>query len=213
MKEVPINLEEIIKAIDQQRKIKGFLSVEDLLDLTKNNNIVLDPFSTLINSEANIGEGNTFYPSVTIEINNNGKITIGNNNIFHPQTFLLASKGEIVIGNNNQLGDGGVSIKANQDNAKVTVEDNCRLLNQIQVLGITTLGTGCQVIGGPITVQDCFLNGGNSYDEADPDLRAGVLKGFGLARNIRVMRGEVINGEGMFNQSSAQRQSDFHPKK
>src|SRR5258708_36406326 len=102
----------LIDKINQNRKSRGFLGIDDLFDFCGNTNLILDPFSILISPEVQIGIGNVLYPNVIIEVQNNGRISVGNNNIFHPATLLLANQGIISMGNNNELGDGGLRIKA-----------------------------------------------------------------------------------------------------
>lgn len=210
---VEINLQEIIKSIDSQRKARGLLTIEEVLGLRKKDNIILDPFSVLISKETKIGSKNIFYPSVIIEIINNGKISIGDGNTFFPQTNLFAGPGEIIIGDNNQFGDGGVSIKANQPGAKVTVGNEGRYINGVQIIGNSSLGSGSQIIGGLVTVQDCFIGNGFPYTYPEPEGRGGVIKGFGIARNLSIRQGEVINGAGAFLQEDIKKQSFYHPKK
>lgn len=202
---------EKLSAIDLQRKNNGFLSVEELLDLQNSGNTILDYFSTLISSSVKIGQNNKFYPGVIIESNKDGEITIGNSNVFYPSSLLFTEQGFIQISNNNQFGDGGVSIKANTKTSKIIIGDYGRYINGVQILGNSYLGAGSQVIGN-ITVQDSHLEEGESFMHPDPNARGGVLKGHGLARNIRVNTGMVINGQGTFKQEEMKFQSFYHPK-
>ncbi|MFA9376282.1 MAG: hypothetical protein ACERKZ_05950 [Lachnotalea sp.] len=64
-------------------------------------------------------------------------------------------------------------------------------------MGSTYLGSGAQILGN-ITVQDCHLEGGVSFEEKPVNARGSVLKGFGIARKISLKKGEVINGNGIF---------------
>ncbi|MDD2225065.1 MAG: hypothetical protein PHP97_02800 [Candidatus Shapirobacteria bacterium] len=203
----------IFEKLDNQRKELGFFTIGELLELSDRKNIILDPMSTLISKDANIGSENIFYPNTIIEKQGGGTIEIGSKNIFYPQTFIVASLGKIKIGNGNQFGDGGLSIKANYPNTDISIGNNCRLLNGVQILGITHLGSGSQIIGGQLTVQDCFLEDGKDFTFPDTDERGGVIKGFGLIRNIKIEKGKVINGQGSFDQSMVQDQSFYHPKK
>jgi len=201
----------LIKLIDNQRKSKGFYSTSELFKLCERRNIILDPFSTLISESVDVGICNIFYPCTTLEVRNGGLISIGNYNIFYSQSFLIAERGKITIGSNNQFGDGGFSIKANLDNSEIIIGDNGRYINGVQLLGQTNLGSGSQIIGN-ITAQDCNLCSGESFVYPDFNLRGGVLKGFGLARNITVNQGMVLNGEGIFNQSDIKDQSFYHKR-
>lgn len=200
-----------LSSIDGHRKKNGFLSVLEILELQANGNIILDPFSILISSSAKIGQNNKFYSGVVLEINNGGNITIGDSNVFYPNSLFLAEQAVIKIGNDNQFGDGGVSVKANNQNSKIIIGDHGRYINGVQIVGNSYLGSGSQVIGN-ITVQDCYLEGGASFVCPDTNLRGAVLKGYGLARNVRVKTGMVINGQGTFMQDKMQFQSFYHPK-
>jgi len=182
----------VIDRIDRIRRDLGFLTISELLDLSKNKNVILDPFSTLISKDVVIGSGNVFYPNVLIETGHGGTI---------------------IIGDNNQFGDGGVSVKANYPDTKIIINNDCRLLNGVQVLGNTNLGSGCQVIGGQLTVLNCTLEAGGDYKSADPDERAGVIKGYGRVVDLVIDRGKVANVEGKFDQSMIQNQSEYHKTK
>lgn len=205
------NVVNLIKIMNEQRDLCGFLSIEKTALLCKQENIVLDLFSVLISKTVEIGSGNIFYPNVIIETKKAGQIIIGENNVFHSNTFLLAEQGSISIGNNNQFGDGGLSVKANMPDSKITIESNGRYLNGAQLLGHSFLGSGSQVIGH-ITVQNCRLESGKSYLHDNPNERAGLLKGFGLAKNLIVASGKVIDGAGVFNQKQIKSQSFYHAK-
>lgn len=195
---------------DAQRQRMGLMTLREIETLIEQGNSIFDPFSTLISCTAKVGTGNIFYPSVIIQARDEGSISIGSQNIFYPNTFLLAESGMIVVGSGNQFGDGGVSLKA--QGSSITVQDRGRYMNSPQILGETFLGTGSQVLGR-INVQNCRLEAGEDYTHPDPDLRAGVLKGSGVARQLLVKAGEVINGNGVFEQANIERQTFYHPKK
>lgn len=195
---------------DAQRQRMGLMTLREIETLIEQGNSIFDPFSTLISCTAKVGTGNIFYPSVIIQARDEGSISIGSQNIFYPNTFLLAESGMIVVGSGNQFGDGGVSLKA--QGSSITVQDRGRYMNSPQILGETFLGTGSQVLGR-INVQHCRLESGEDYTHPDPDLRAGVLKGSGVARQLLVKAGEVINGNGVFEQANIERQTFYHPKK
>ena len=73
-------------------------------------------------------------------------------------------------------------------------------------------GTSLAMTTGAITVQDCSLEEGGNYKEPDPDLRGAVLKGSGIARDIQLPKGHVINAYGTFQNASLESQSHYHPK-
>ncbi len=197
-------------AISERRSEKGFLTDAELAESLAKNNTILDD-SILISKVAVIGVNNTFYPGVVIEQQGDGKITIGDGNVFYPGTYVLSTAGEITIGNHNEFGPAGVMIKANMPDALITIAGNGRYCDNVSVMGKTMLGTGSQILGN-ITVQNCTLAGGGNFQDPDPDKRAAVLKGFGLARNITLKIGQVINGVGNFADSPVEQQSTYHPK-
>ncbi len=203
---------DVLSKIDQQRAAQGFRGVSDLLNLVDQGNTILDPFSVLISISVILGENNLFFPNVIVQAKDGGELSVGDGNVFYPNTLILAEKGKVSIGNENQFGDGGCSIKANMPDAEIHIGDHGRYINGAQIIGKTTLGSGSQVIG-PVTVQNCTLEEGGDYRSSDADLRAGLLKGSGLARGITVPQGKVLNGSGTFKQEDMEDQSKYHPKK
>jgi hypothetical protein len=109
------------------------------------------------------------------------------------------------------LGEGGVSLVTNSPEAVLLIGDAGRYCHGAQISGSNRLSHGAQVLGA-ILVQGCELGDGTSYSHPDPDQRGGVLKGAGLARNLRVGQGEVINGRLTLTQTMVERQSVYHPK-
>ncbi len=198
------------KRLDAAREHKGFLSIDATMELGTNNTI-LDPFSVLISSNVTVGDGNVFYPGVTVNSAADAQIDIGNGNEFHSGTLLIATHGGISIGSHNQFGDGGFTAKSNRPGAFVVIGDRGRYANNPSVFGETRLEDGSQILGN-IVVDSCILESGASFEEIEPDKRGAVLKGWGVARMIRVARGHVINGEGNFDEEFTLPQSHFHPK-
>lgn len=194
----------------QARQSKGFLPTDDLATTLGQHNTILDS-SVLISKNAVIGNSNTFYPNVVIECQGEGQITIGDNNTFYPGTYILSSAGAVKIGSNNEFGPAGLTIKANMADALIAVGDNGRYCDGASIMGKTNLGSGSQVLGN-ITVQGCMLAAGGTHQEPDPDKRAAVLKGFGLARGITLEAGQVVNGSGKFADASVEWQHAYHPK-
>jgi hypothetical protein len=78
----------LIDILNQQRINRGFYSLAELLELHSRTNVIFDPFSTLISRSLALGSGNIFYPNVVIETEADGRMTIGNHNIFlqHPDS-------------------------------------------------------------------------------------------------------------------------------
>ncbi|MDB5181394.1 MAG: hypothetical protein JWP13_157 [Candidatus Saccharibacteria bacterium] len=198
-------------ADNDARNQKEFLDTATLEASIGVNNSVLDAHSVLISKRVVIGKGNVFYPNVVIECIGEGSLDIGDGNTFYPGTFILCSNGTITIGNDNEFGTGGCTIKANMDAAEIHIGSGGRYSDGVSVMGKTLLDNGSQVLGA-ITVQSCSLEGGGNYTEPDPDKRAAVLKGSGLARGITLQQGQVINHIGNFSHASVEWQRAYHPK-
>lgn len=196
--------------IDNIRKQQRFLSVSDLLAAHGETNSILDA-SVLISEGVDIGNDNVFYPNVVIERQGEGKVSLGSNNTFYPGTYIISSAGSVTIGDNNEFGTSGCTIKANMPDATIVIGDGGRYCDGANIMGKTSLGSGSQVLGN-ITVQGCTLAGGGTFQTPDPDERAAVLKGFGLARGIALEKGQVVNGSGNFAERPVEWQRDYHPK-
>ncbi|MBR0836817.1 hypothetical protein JQ612_26800 [Bradyrhizobium manausense] len=197
--------------IDEVRRQKGLLTPAELIDLSGRGNLFYDPYSVLISARAVIGRDNVFFPGVYLFCTDGGALEVQNGNTFHANTLIEASNGRIRIGSHNQFGEGGFTAKANRPGASISIGDEGRYLNGASVFGETDLGSGSQLLG-QITVDTCTLSAGGSFREADPDRRAGLLKGTGVARNLTVPVGQVAVGAGSFSASDLQPQSNFHPK-
>jgi hypothetical protein len=202
----------IIARIDESRRALGFLEIEAVLALAERGNVILDPLSTLIAKSARIGAGNVFYPGVTIRCSASGELTIGDGNTLYSGTWLAADVGTLTIGNSNLFGEsGGFTVKADRAGARIVIGDHGRYQGGASVFGETTLGSGSQLLG-MITVDSCYLAAGGSFRDPDPDTRAALLKGQGIARNLRLDVGQVISTRDEFTMDDVKPQSFFHPK-
>jgi len=197
--------------IQNVRGAYGFLSPEELIETIGAHNDILDPYSVLISANVALGTGNTFYPNVVIRADNDVEVAIGNDNVFYPSTFIYGSVGKIIIGSENEIGLGSCTVRANMPDSAVTIGDGGRYSGGADIMGLTSLGSGSQVLGA-ITLQSCDLARGGTFREPDPDERAAVLKGMGLARGITLQKGQVINGLGDFTDREIEWQRDYHPK-
>lgn len=164
----------------------------------------------LVSKNVTLGSQNVFYPNVVIESDSDSMVTIGANNIFYPGTFIQAKNGKITIYDNNIFGPGNLTVLT--QNSELSIGSDGRYANNAQIMGNTNLGDGSQVLG-PITVQSCKLEGGMGYQHTIPDERGAVLKGFGLARDINLTKGHVMNGSGNFREAPIEQQSVYHPRK
>ncbi|MFF9011056.1 hypothetical protein ACF087_35435 [Streptomyces goshikiensis] len=199
------------EAIDEIRLRHGFMLVGELLELSRTGNSVFDPYSTLIAQGVEIGRDNAIYPGVTILRDSTSSCTLGSGNTLWPSTLIISvDGGSVEIGDGNSIGPGGTQIKANRPGAHIAIGSRTRLLNGPEILGGTTVSDGCQVLGA-IVVQSTRLDGGADHSAPDPDWRGAVLKGFGIARGLRLGRGDVLNGSGQFHQAAVERQRAYHP--
>lgn len=192
------------------REENGFLSLDEIIELIAVNNIVYDCFSLLISKNAKIGKKNIFYPNIIISCDNESDLTIGDSNYFLSSTHFVAENGgKISIGNSNEFSDGGVCIKANMSESSIVFGNKGRYDGRVNIFGTCTFGTGSQIIGN-INVYNCCLKEGEDYTEKDPNLRAGLLKGFGTVKGVIVDKGMVINGAGDFSKFSVEPQTNYH---
>lgn len=189
-----------------------FLAPDELVKTIGHDNTILDAHSVLISKKAVVGKDNVFYPNVVIECEEQDALIIGNGNTFYPGVYIISSIGMVRIGDTNEFGPAGVTIKANSQRAMISIGNGGRYCDGASIIGQTNLGDGSQILGN-ITVQSCSLESGGTNQEPDPDKRAGVLKGFGLARNLSLNIGQVINGAGNFENAPVEWQRSYHPKK
>jgi hypothetical protein len=177
-----------VAQLDRIRAGRGFLSIAETLALADSGNVVLDPFSLLVSRGVRIGSDNVFYPGVTL---------------------ICETGGTIVIGSHNQFGEGGFTARA-EGGASIGIGDGGRYMLGASVTGPAQLGSGSQILGA-IAVQDCVLGAGGTFRDPDPDARGAVLKGVGRARGLRLARGQVIQGDGVFDIANLKPQSSYHP--
>lgn len=201
--------EAILHQIDEVRRKRGLLTIEEVLALAAHGNVVFDPFSTLIARSVQIGRDNILYPDV--QLLGLAPLLIGDGNTLHTGTRIEAVTGPIHIGHRNEIGDGGFSARALADGARITIGDEGRYTLNCAVTGVCDLGSGSQILG-PITVDNCRLGAGGSHREPDADLRGAVLKGTGRARKLTLARGQAIQGFGVFDMRDVKMQSLYHPQ-
>ncbi len=173
--------------------------------------VVLVPGSVLVGRSVELGDGVVLYPGAVLQTDAASSIRVGAGTVVYPGAFVSATRGgRVTIGAGVELGPGGVQVTADGPTAHVDVGDRARLMNGPELVGASVVGAGAQIIG-PIRAQSVRLGAGGDHREPDPDLRGGVLKGVGLARGIRVGRGEVVNGLGSFADAPVERQRAYHP--
>lgn len=177
-----------VAQLDRIRAGRGFLSIAETLALADSGNVVLDPFSLLVSRGVRIGSRNVFYPGVTL---------------------ICEAGGTILIGSHNQFGEGGFTARA-EGGAAIEIGDGGRYMLGASVTAPAQLGSGSQVLGA-IAVQDCVLGAGGTFRDTDPDSRGAVLKGVGRARGLTLARGQVVQGNGVFDAADIKPQSLYHP--
>ena len=189
----------------------GFLTLEETLALASRTVRIPDPGSVLVSPGVDLGEGAVLWPNTILQVSAGGSIVIGTGTILFPGTRAVATGGRITVGTQAELGEeGGFTIKADSG-AAVAIGDGARLLGGGSLTGSNRIASGAQILG-PIRCQNCTLGDGGTYRHPDPDKRGGVLKGSGVARNVEVPRGSVIQAFGLFAEGVLRRQSYFHPK-
>lgn len=139
-------------------------------------------------------------------------VTIAQGTILWPGTVLLADEtSPLSIGEQAEIGfEGGFTIDARRSGG-INIGNRVRLLGGGSLSGTNKIGDGAQILGA-IRCQSCNLGAGGSHLEEDPDQRGAVLKGCGVARNITIEIGEVVQAFGLFADAAVRRQAEFHPK-
>jgi hypothetical protein len=151
------------------------------------------------------------WPNVILQTTTDGRIAVAQGTNLFPGTRIVASGGTVTVGAEAEIGEeGGFTIKASAGDI-IGIGDGARLLGGGSLTLSNRIGRGAQILG-PIRCQNCTLGDGGSYRDPDPDMRGGVLKGSGVARNVEVPQGHVIQAFGLFAEAVLRRQSYFHPK-
>jgi hypothetical protein len=201
----------LIQTLDAQRRAQGLLTVQEVLALAERNT-VLDPFSLIVGQGVDIGEGNVFFPQTVFMRGPAGRMHLGDGNHFLPGFLAWAQEGSITVGHRNRFGEGPVSLRTHSAQDCIAIGDEGRYMQGVSVSGRCQLGSGSQLLGGPLTLQDCTLAAGGSHLEPDPDARGAVIKGQGIARQLTLARGEVLNGRVLLDTTPIERQSAYHPR-
>ena len=202
---------ELLGRADHARAQLGLMTIAEILELTRSGNIILDPWSLLVARGVTIGSENVLGPAISLLCGHDARLVIGDRNELAAGTVIDATSGDITIGNSNQFGPGGCTVRTIRPGERIAIGDDGRYRHGCQIFGRSLLGSGSQVTG-PIVAESCTLGSGGSFAEPDPDLRGAVLKGGGIARDIVLERGRVIQGCGPFRPEDVKPQSFFHPK-
>ena len=196
---------------DIARRRLGFLSLAETTALAHRGVLMPEPTTVLVSADVQLNDGVVLWPNVILQISDGGRIVVGNGANLFPGTRIVASGGTVTIGADTEVGEeGGFTIKAGSGEI-IEIGDGARLLGGGSLSHSNRIGRGAQILG-PIRCQNCILGGGGTYRDSEPDERGGVLKGSGVARNIDVPQGDVIQAFGLFAEAVVRRQSYFHPK-
>ncbi|MCB8820620.1 hypothetical protein [Microvirga rosea] len=202
---------DVIAALDSSRRSMGFLTLSEMLAQFGEDVRMPDPASVLVSPGTILESGVVLWPGTILQAVGRATIEIGAGTILFPGTRVVAVDGRIAIGAQAEIGEeGGFTLKA-EAGSLITVGDGARLLGGGSLSGGNDIGRGGQILG-PIRCQNCRLGAGATYRDPDPDERGGVLKGSGVARNVDVPQGSVIQAFGLFSEGTLRRQSYFHPK-
>jgi len=203
---------DLTTGLNALRRERGFLTIEETFLLSEQGVTVMDPFSTFISGDVRIASGVIIWPNSRIAVGAGGSIDISAGTTLHSGVRIEAEAGSIRIGADCDIGqEGGFTILASAGRDAVVIGNDVRLNGNGSIAINAEIGDGAQVIGA-IRVQNCRLGAGGSFREPDPDNRGGVLKGCGVARDLEVPAGMVIQAFGIFAEAPLRSQSFFHPK-
>ncbi|MEE1657821.1 hypothetical protein VB618_16590 [Microvirga sp. CF3062] len=196
---------------DEARQRLGFLPIAETAALAHRGVVIPDPASVLVSSDTRLEKGVILWPGVILQVLEGGDIVIGDDTQLFPGSRLVASGGSIKVGACAEIGEeGGFTLKAEARDL-IEIGDGARLLGGGSLILSNRVGRGAQIVG-PIRCQNCTLGDGGTYRDPEPDERGAVLKGSGVARNIDVPTGCVIQAFGLFSEGVIRQQSYFHPK-
>ncbi|WP_172746111.1 hypothetical protein [Neorhizobium sp. T7_12] len=140
-----------IEWLNDVRRKRGFMTVEDTSALSPAGIVVLDPFSTLVSQDVLLG------PGVNLHTSDCGAIAISFDAQLYPGARLLAAKGRITVSARAEIGEeGGFTIKAEQPDAVIEVGEGARLIGGGSLKLNNSIGAGAQILG-PIQLQNCVL--------------------------------------------------------
>ncbi len=189
----------------------GFLSLGETIALAHRGILLPDPSSVLVSADVQLEAGIVLWPNVILQASGGGRIAVGRGTQLFPGTRIVASGGTVRIGVEAEIGEeGGFTIKASAGDI-IGIGDGARLLGGGSLALSNRIGRGAQILG-PIRCQNCTLGDGGTHRDPEPDERGGVLKGSGVARNIDVPQGHVIQAFDLFAETALRRQTYFHPK-
>ena len=197
---------------DHSRRARGFLSITETEALIEQGVQVLDPHSALITAHVTLAPGVVIHPTVILDADAGSRLTVERGSVLYPGCVLEArDRAEILIGAECELGPGGVIIRVGGPSTRLQVGEQVRLTGGCELTGSCELGRGSQILGA-ISARSVRLGagrGGHRHPVADE--RGAVLKGSGIADQITLDQGQVINCRPSFADAPVERQSAYHP--
>jgi hypothetical protein len=194
---------------DQARQALGFLSEAETAALAASGVRIPCPQATLVSPGVILAEGVVLWPGVVLQIDGDGRLSVGEGSILYPGTRIVAAGSQVSIGAGSEIGEeGGFTIKSGADG--ILIGRDVRLIGGGSLTLANQIGDGAQILG-PIRCQNCSLGGGESYRHPISNERGAVLKGSGVARGIALSQGLVIQTFGLFADATVRQQSFFHP--
>lgn len=189
----------------------GFMALSDMRKVAATGVLAPVPEAVLVSPGVLLGDGVILWPNVILQILPGGGIEIGSGAVLFPGTRIVAS-GRVRVGPGAEIGDeGGFTIKA-EDGNLAEIGAGARLLGGGSLSGSNRIGRGAQILG-PIRCRNCRLGDGTTYRDPEPDERGGVLKGSGVAYDVNLPCGTVIQAFGLFSEGVVRPQSYFHPRR
>lgn len=191
-----------------------FIDVSELKLLMAEQGVqILAPTATWISKGVSLGRGVVVYPNVVVTADREGAVSVGARSVLWPESLIVASDGgRVTIGEDCVLGPGGARLLANVKGAEIVLASEARVRNGAEVVGSSYLGVGAHVFGA-LSAQNVHLEdgrGGNSWPVANE--RGPVIKGTGVARGLRLERGQVVNGYQDLTTLPPEDQSVYHPE-
>ncbi len=207
------DLNALLECVNQHRARHQCLSIAQVIALAAQGVMVDDPFAAQISRHVVFHGPCHLRGAVYLFADAPRAITVGCNVFIEGPTTVEAKGGATVsVGNHAVIGlEGGFHVKANRSGSTMEIGDGVRLCGGGAIFGHTVVGQGAQVLGR-IQVVNCVLAGGSDFADPNPDARGAVLKGMGLAENLHLGQGDVIQSFGIFSMAQIRRQLEFHPK-
>lgn len=141
--------------------------------------------------DVTVGRGGIVHGGCAIIGLDGGTVIVGDRVTIFPGTVIEArGSGAIIeIGHDVEIGPGSITLRANRAGSQMTIGDGARISGFVELMGSSSLGTGTQVFGSPLTLVGASLEAGETWRCPDPGARGAVAKGCGKVIDLSVARG------------------------